>query len=81
MDFKNYLGYKVYENGNVVSESGIVLKPQKKGNYSFYEIKGKRIRCAEFVLFAFGIYPKYLNQRIKRKDKNVLNNSLNNISW
>jgi hypothetical protein len=30
---------------------------------------------------AFGIYPKYIGQKIKRKDKNPLNNSLENILW
>jgi len=41
----------------------------------------KKIRTGEFVLFAFGIYPKTFKQRIKRKDNNPLNNSLENISW
>jgi hypothetical protein len=81
MEFRNYLGYKVYENWNVENQKGVILKPQLKGNYSFYQINGKKIRAAEFVLLAFGIYPKYIGQKIKRKDKNPLNNSLENISW
>jgi len=81
MEFKNYLGYKVYENGNVKNEKGLILKPKIVGGYSYYFIKNKNIRCGEFVLFAFGKYPKTLNQKIKRKDGNTLNNSLENISW
>jgi hypothetical protein len=81
MEYKNYLGYKVYENGNVENNKGVILKPQINGNYSFYEIKNKKIRSGEIVLLAFGFYPKTLNQRVKRKDKNPLNNSLNNLQW
>lgn len=81
MEYRFYLGYKVYENGNVENQKGVILKPQIRGNYSFYEIKGKKLSAAQFVLFAFGIYPKYVGQKIKRKDKNPLNNSLKNISW
>lgn len=81
MEYRYYLGYKVYENGDVENKKGIILTPKLKGNYSYYEIKGKNIRAGEFVLFAFEIYPKSLNQLIKRKDNNPLNNSLENISW
>jgi len=81
MEFVNYLGYKVYENGNVENKKGVILKPQLKGNCSFYYINNKKIRCGELVLFAFEIYPKTLKKRIKRKDGNPLNNSLQNISW
>jgi hypothetical protein len=81
MEFRNYLGYKVYENGNVENQKGVILKPQLKENFSFYKINKKRVSTAQFVLFAFGIYPKYFGQKIKRKDKNPLNNSLENISW
>jgi hypothetical protein len=81
MEFRIYLGYKVYENGNVENKKGIVLKPQLKGNYSFYLIKEKKVSAGQIVLFAFGIYPNYVGQPIKRKDKNPLNNSLENISW
>jgi hypothetical protein len=81
MEFRNYLGYKVYENGNVENQKGVILKPQLNGNYSFYEINKKKISSGYFVLLAFGIYPKYIGQRIERKDKNPLNNSLDNLSW
>ena len=81
MEFRNYLGYKVYENGNVENNKGVFLKSQFKNDFSFFKIKGKRISCARFVLFAFSIYPKSLNQKVKRKDSNPLNNSLENISW
>lgn len=81
MEFRFYLGYKVYENGDVENKKGIVLRPKLKGNYSFYEIKGKNISCGKFILFAFEIYPKTLSQKVKRKDNNPLNNSLQNISW
>lgn len=81
MAYKMYLGYKVYENGDVVNDKGVILKPQIKNGYSFYEIKNKRISCSKFVLLAFEIYPKTLNQKTKRKDLNPLNNSLNNLIW
>ncbi len=81
MEFRNYLGYKVYENGNVENQKGIILKQELKGNYSFYKINKKRFSAGQIVLFAFGIYPSYVGQSIKRKDKNPLNNSLENISW
>jgi len=81
MEYKNYLGYKVYENGNVENNKGVILKPQIKGSYTFYEIGNKRLSSGAFVLYAFGIYPKTFNSRVKRKDKNILNNSLNNLQW
>jgi hypothetical protein len=81
MEYRNLLGYKVYENGNVENQKGIVLKPQLNGNYSFYEINKKKISAGAIVLLAFEIYPKSYNQRVKRKDKNPLNNALNNLQW
>lgn len=81
MNFKYYLGYKVYENGNVENKKGVILKPQIKDGFSFFKIKNKRVSAGRFILFAFEIYPKSLNQKVKRKDKNPLNNSLQNISW
>lgn len=81
MEYRYYLGYKVYENGNVENDKGVVLKPQLKGNYSFFKIKGEKISCARFILFSFGDYPKCLNQKAKRKDGNPINNSLYNLSW
>ena len=81
MEFKNYLGYKVYENGNVENNKGVILKPQFKNGWSFYEIKGKEVSAGQIVLLAFGILPKNFNQKVKRKDGNPLNNALNNLSW
>ena len=81
MEYKIYLGYKVYENGNVENNKGVILKPQFKGDWSFYKIEGKRISAGAFVLYAFGKLPKNFNANVKRKDKNVLNNSLSNLSW
>jgi hypothetical protein len=81
MEFKNYLGYKVYKNGNVENKKGIILKPQIKGDYSYYEIENKKISAGAFVLFAFEIYPPFVNSKVKRKDKNILNNSLSNLLW
>ena len=81
MEYRNYLGYKVYENGNVENNKGVILKPQLKKGFSFYEINGKRYSAGAFVLFAFEIYPMYFGQAIKRKEKNPLNNNLNNLSW
>jgi hypothetical protein len=63
MEFRNYLGYKVYENGDVENQKGVILKPQLKKNFSFYKINKKRVSTAQFVLFAFGIYPKYFGQK------------------
>lgn len=81
MEFKNYLGYKVYENGNVENKKGIILKPQIKGDYSYYKIENKKTSSGAFVLFAFEIYPPFVNSKVKRKDKNILNNSLSNLLW
>jgi hypothetical protein len=81
MECKNYLGYKVYENGNVENKKGVILKPQIKGGYSFYKINGKKISSGQIVLFAFSIYPKYSSQKAKRKDKDISNNSLENLEW
>jgi len=81
MNYQNYLDYKVYENGKVVNLKGITLKPQIKGSYSYYEIQGKKFSATQIVLLAFKIYPKFINQRVKRLDNNILNNSLNNLVW
>ena len=81
MEYKLHLGYKVYENGNLENNKGVILKPLIKNGYSYYEIKNKRVSAGAIVLFAFGILPKYFNQKVKRKDKNPLNNNLNNLSW
>lgn len=83
MEFKNHLGYKVYENGDVVNSKGILLKPQIQNGWAYYEIQNKKIGVGTIVLFAFGIYPdKHYNRlKPKRKDGNQLNNSLENLSW
>ncbi len=81
MKYQNYGDYKVFENGKVVNVKGITLKPQIKLNYSFYKIKGTKISAGKIVLLAFKIYPKFINQPIKRLDNNILNNSLNNLVW
>ena len=41
MEYKIHLGYKVYENGNVENNKGVILKQKLKKGWSFYEIKGK----------------------------------------
>lgn len=87
MIYKIYLGYKVYENGDVENKNGILLKPKSNGNYYFYEIYNlgvkQKMSTGSIVLYAFGIYPKYfcINPKVKRKDGNLLNNSLSNLSW
>lgn len=81
MEYRNYLGYKVYENGNVENKKGIILKPQIKGTYTFYEIQNKKFSSGAFVLFAFGIYPPTSKSKVKRLDKNNSNNSLSNLQW
>jgi hypothetical protein len=82
MEFRNYLGYKVYENGDVVNSKGLILKPMvTPTNFCYYMIKGKRFHAAHMVLYAFGFIPPTSSSRIIRKDKNPLNNALNNLSW
>lgn len=86
MDFKNYLGYKVYENGSVVNKNNVTLKPQRGAkNYLFYYLsisgKTKKVSAGSVVLFAFEIYPKVFNQKVKHIDGNYQNNSLNNLKW
>jgi len=85
MDFRNYFTYKVFENGSVINDKGVVLKPQKNNRWLFYELsingKTKRVGCANIVLVSFGIYPSYFNQKIKHIDGNNENNSLNNLKW
>ena len=81
MNFKKYLGYNVYENGNVVNSKGIVLKPQNNNNYFYYEISGKRISAGQIVLYAFSVFPKSFKQKVNHIDGNPLNNSLNNLKW
>jgi hypothetical protein len=81
MNYKNYLGYKVYENGDVVNLKGVKLKPQFNNGYSFYEIKNKRISSSKIVLMAFEIYPKDFKAKAIRKDNNINNNSLSNLYW
>lgn len=81
MEYKIHLGYKVYENGNVENNKGVILKPLVNNGYSYYEIKNKKISAGQIVLLAFGILPKKFNQKVKRKDGNPLNNALNNLLW
>jgi hypothetical protein len=81
MEFRNYLGYKVYENGDVVNSKGLILKPQNDNGYYFYIIKGSPFSCGQIVLYAFGFIPPTSSSRVIRKDKNPLNNALNNLSW
>lgn len=81
MKHKIYLGYKVYEDGSVENKKLIKLLPHSNGLYSYYIINGKSICSGRFVLFAFEIYPKNVKQRVIRKDGNIFNNSLDNLSW
>lgn len=80
MEYNIYLGYKVYKNGNVENNKGVILKPQLKNGFSFYIINNRRFSCGAIVLLAFKIYPSK-TMKIKRKDGNPLNNSLENLSW
>lgn len=81
MDFKNYLGYKVYQNGNVVSPNGITLKKRFKNGYCFYLVNNKKIGISVIVLLAFNIYPPNTRSKINFIDGNNLNNSLENLQW
>ena len=85
MKHKNYLSYKVFENGIVLNSKGVKMIPQEKGNYHFYELSnnGKtfRVCTAKIVLISFEIYPKSLLSRIKFIDGNRLNTSLENLKW
>ena len=81
MEYKNYLGYKVYQNGKVISSKGNELKPQNQNNTYFYYIDNCKINCAKIVLNAFGFLSNKANQRVKHLDGNKLNNSLENLQW
>lgn len=81
MEYRNYFNYKIYENGDVVNEKGIVLTLQNKDNYYYYEIKNKKMSAGFLILFAFGIYPKYFGQKVKHIDKNKTNNALINLTY
>lgn len=81
MEYRNYLSYKVYENGNVENNKGLILTPQNKNNCYFYTIKNKKISAGFLILFAFGIYPKYFGQRVKHIDNDKSNNSLKNLTY
>jgi len=85
MIYKNYLGYKVFENGQVFRKDGKILIPQHYNGRYFFEInvneKRKRISCAVFVLMAFEIFPNKLKSKVFRKDGDKLNCSLSNINW
>lgn len=85
MIYKNYLGYKVFENGKVLKKDGNFLIPQYYNENYFFEVyinkKRKRISCAVFILMAFEIFPPKLKSKIFRKDGNKLNCSLSNINW
>jgi hypothetical protein len=85
MEYRNYFGYKVFENGLVYNSSGDALKPQKKNTWYFFELqilgKTKRIGWANLILFSFGKYPLTLKQKAKHIDGNKLNNQLKNLTW
>lgn len=81
MEYRNYLGYKVYENGNVENNKGVILKVKEKNNYFFYKIKNKKISAGFLILFAFQIYPKYFGQKVNHIDSNKSNNSLINLTY
>jgi hypothetical protein len=81
MEFRNYLGYSIYKNGDVENNKGLILKPKIKNKYCFYNISGKRISAGQLVLLSFGILPKHTKQKVYHKDGNFLNNSLENLIW
>lgn len=81
MEYKKYLNYNVFENGDVVNSKGLILKPQKKGKYLFYKINGIKVCSGKIVLHSFGLLPLSFSSRVKRIDGNIYNNSLNNLKW
>ena len=81
MEYRNYLGYKVYKDGKVIGLKGNQLKPQKQNSSYFYYIENFKINCGKIVLNAFGLLSKKANQRVKHLDGNKLNNSLENLQW
>ena len=85
MNYKNYFGYQVYDDGTVKNSKGIVLKPQRKKNWYYYELsifsKTRRIGAGEILLFSNEFFPLKFNQKIKHIDGNTSNNSLNNLKW
>jgi hypothetical protein len=81
MEHRNYMGYKVYENGDTTNSDGVILKPKIKKGIPYYKIKGKLFSTGRFILFAFEIYPRHVRGNAKRKDGNPMNNSLSNLYW
>lgn len=81
MEYRNYLTYKVYEDGTIVNKKGVILKPQYVNNWAFYKLNKKRLSAVFIILFAFGIYPKYFKQNVKHIDKNKTNNALINLTY
>ena len=83
MEYRIYYNYKVYENGNVENNKGVILKPQIKNEYLFYELKIygkiKRVSCGRTVMFAFKILPMTNNEKVHHIDGNKFNNSLTNL--
>ena len=49
MEYKLHLGYKVYENGNLENNKGVILKPLIKNGYSYYEIKNNIFGDIAFI--------------------------------
>lgn len=85
MEYRNYLGYKIYDDGSVFNKKGIKLIPQKNGNSYYYEIYinsvKKIINTSKLVLYSFEIYPNFLHRKVKRLDGNKKNDSLSNLRW
>lgn len=85
MDFKFYLGYKVFEDGSVFNKKGIKLIPQKTKSSYYFNISNngisKRIQCGRFILFAFEKYPPLLESKVRKINGVKEDFSLSNLKW
>ena len=86
MNFKEYHGYKVYDNGTVIGKrlgKPIKLTPNKCGylHFSMY-IDGKRTNINVHRLVAELFLPNFYGKpTVDHIDRNRTNNSLYNLRW
>jgi hypothetical protein len=85
MNFKEYHGYKVYEDGTVIGKFGKPLKPSlnPKGYlHCCIYINGKRKTKGVHRLIAELFLPNYYGKpSVDHIDRNRTNNSLFNLKW
>jgi uncharacterized protein (UPF0248 family) len=81
---KDFENYEVSTLGNVRNKSKRILKQLNKGGYIFVSLyinsKGKTIPVHRLVAISFIDNPENKLQ-VNHKDKNLLNNNVNNLEW